>query len=253
MRGHIWELRELWSKAVGFCSNRRGVAAVEFALIVPILLVMYFMTMEASQAIETSKKVSRIGSMVADLVTQQPTIVKADLDAIMQIGTSTIQPYNRSTPNITITAIQVTTDTPPKVQVVWSRKVVSGVNSVGAAAGTTTTVPATLKVAGTFLIRVESNLSLHADYQLAAGHPAEAWIDPIPHHDDPDGRDLLSAPAQKPDDPLQRLLKTSTAAHHRPTPGARWLPPSHSPLGPRSESRRSVSIPGDRRHPASSI
>ena len=102
----------LWSKAVGFCSNRRGVAAVEFALIVPILLVMYFMTMEASQAIETSKKVSRIGSMVADLVTQQPTIVKADLDAIMKIGTSTIQPYNRSTPNITITAIQVTM-TPP--------------------------------------------------------------------------------------------------------------------------------------------
>ncbi|UVK56952.1 pilus assembly protein [Mesorhizobium sp. AR02] len=149
----------LWSKAVGFCSNRRGVAAVEFALIVPILLVMYFMTMEASQAIETSKKVSRIGSMVADLVTQQPTIVKADLDAIMKIGTSTIQPYNRSTPNITITAIQVTTDTPPKVNVVWSRKVANGVYSIATALPATTTVPATLKVAGTFLIRVESNLS----------------------------------------------------------------------------------------------
>ncbi|WP_027054501.1 TadE/TadG family type IV pilus assembly protein [Mesorhizobium erdmanii] len=149
----------IWRKAAGFCSNRRGVAAVEFALIVPILLIMYFMTMEASQAIETSKKVSRIGSMVADLVTQQPTIVKADLDAIMKIGTSTIQPYNRSVPNITITAIQVTTDTPPQVKVVWSRKVASGVNSVGATAGTATTVPATLNVAGTFLIRVESNLS----------------------------------------------------------------------------------------------
>jgi Flp pilus assembly protein TadG len=149
----------MWSKAAGFCSNRRGVAAVEFALIVPILLVMYFMTMEASQAIETSKKVSRIGSMVADLVTQQPTIVKADLDAIMKIGTSTIQPYNRSTPNITITAIQVTTDTPPKVNVVWSRKVVNGVYSIATTLPATTTVPATLKVAGTFLIRVESNLS----------------------------------------------------------------------------------------------
>ena len=153
------KITETWSRAIGFWSDRKGIAAVEFALIVPILLIMYFMTMEASQAIETSKKVSRIGSMVADLVTQQPTIVKADLDAIMKIGTSTIQPYNRSTPNITITAIQVTTDTPPRVNVVWSRKVVSGVSSVGATAGTTTTVPTTLKVAGTFLIRVESNLS----------------------------------------------------------------------------------------------
>ncbi|WP_214471503.1 TadE/TadG family type IV pilus assembly protein [Mesorhizobium sp. dw_380] len=168
----------IWSKAAGFWSNRRGVAAVEFALIVPILLVMYFVTMEASQAIETSKKVSRIGSMVADLVTQQPTIVKADLDAIMKIGTSTIQPYNRSTPNITITAIQVTTDTPPKVQVVWSRKVVNGVYSIGTTLPATTTVPATLKVAGTFLIRTESNLAYQpmitwsADSQQKLGMPS---------------------------------------------------------------------------------
>ena len=87
----------IWRKAIRIWSDRRGIAAVEFALIMPILLIMYFVTMEASQAIETSKKVSRIGSMVADLVTQQPTVDKANLDAIMKIGTSTLQPYNRST------------------------------------------------------------------------------------------------------------------------------------------------------------
>ncbi len=100
----------VWARAMRFCADRSGVAAIEFAFIVPVLLVMYFVTMEASQAIETSKKVSRIGSMVADLVTQQNTITKAELDAIMQIGTSTLQPYNRSTPKIIITAIEVTTD-----------------------------------------------------------------------------------------------------------------------------------------------
>ncbi|MBN9256856.1 MAG: hypothetical protein BGO93_01610 [Mesorhizobium sp. 65-26] len=139
--------------------DRRGIAAIEFALIVPILLIMYFITMEASQAIETNKKVSRIGSMVADLVTQQQSVLAADLDAIMKIGTSTLQPYNRSTPQIIITAIQVTTDTTPKVQVVWSRKVVNGVSSVDAAKNTITTVPDSLKIAGTFLIRVESDLT----------------------------------------------------------------------------------------------
>ena len=142
-----------------FCVDRRGVAAIEFAFIVPLLLIMYFVTMEASQAIETSKKVSRIGSMVADLVTQQNTITKADLDAIMKIGTSTLKPYNRSTPKIVITAIEVTTATTPKVQVVWSRKLVNGATSVDAAKTSTTTVPTSLKVAGTFLIRVESDLA----------------------------------------------------------------------------------------------
>ena len=147
-----------WARAMRFCSDRRGVAAIEFAFIVPVLLVMYFVTMEASQAIETSKKVGRIGSMVADLITQQQTIVAADIDAIMKIGTSTLQPYNRSTPTIIVTAIQVTNETPPKVKVVWSRKLVAGAYSVDAAKDTITTVPATLKIADTFLIRVQSQL-----------------------------------------------------------------------------------------------
>ncbi|RWH75329.1 MAG: pilus assembly protein [Mesorhizobium sp.] len=147
------------TKAIRFCCDRRGVAAVEFAFIVPVLLIMYFMTMEASQAIETSKKVSRIGSMVADLVTQQQTITAADLDAIMQIGNSTLQPYNRSTPEIIITAIQVTDEATPKVVVVWSRKMVGGAFSAGAAKNSITTVAPTLEIKGTFLIRVESNLA----------------------------------------------------------------------------------------------
>lgn len=148
----------VWAKAKRFCTDRRGVAAIEFAFIVPVLLVLYFITMEASQAIETSKKVSRIGSMVADLVAQQTTILKADLDAIMKIGTSTLQPYRRSNPKIIITAIQVTDEASPKVLVVWSRKVVDNTYSVDAAAGTATTVPTTLKIRNTFLIRVESDL-----------------------------------------------------------------------------------------------
>ncbi|PDQ20432.1 hypothetical protein CN311_14245 [Mesorhizobium sanjuanii] len=154
------------TRAIRFCCDRRGIAAVEFALIVPVLLIMYFMTMEASQAIETSKKVSRIGSMVADLVTQQQSVNKAQLDAIMQIGNSTLQPYNRSTPKIIITAIEVTSDTTPKVQVVWSRKMVNDAFSADAAKNSITEVPPALNVKGTFLIRVESEL----DYE-----PIIAW------------------------------------------------------------------------------
>ncbi|MBM2710969.1 pilus assembly protein [Mesorhizobium caraganae] len=148
----------IWARAMRFCSDRRGVAAIEFAFIVPVLLVMYFVTMEASQAIETSKKVSRIGSMVADLITQQQTIMAADIDAIMKIGTSTLQPYNRSTPNIIVTAIQMTDEASPTAEVVWSRKVVNGTYSADAKKDDPTTVPATLRIRNTFLIRVESQL-----------------------------------------------------------------------------------------------
>ena len=148
----------IWAGAMRFCTDRRGIAAIEFAFIAPILLVMYFATMEVSQAIEASKKVSRVGAMVADLVTQQDSITKEQLDAIMDISQTTLQPYNRSRPTITITAIEISNDSALKATVVWSRKLSNGVYSAGAAKNTTTTVPAAMKTAGAFLIRVESGL-----------------------------------------------------------------------------------------------
>jgi Flp pilus assembly protein TadG len=149
----------LLARVTGLLRDKRGVAALEFALIVPLLLSMYFVTMEVAQGIETNKKVGRVGSMVADLVTQQQETRKADLDAILSIGEATLQPYNRSKPTIIITAIKVTDETTPKVNVVWSRKLNNGNFSIDAVAGTATSVPPALKIKGSFLIRVESKLA----------------------------------------------------------------------------------------------
>jgi Flp pilus assembly protein TadG len=139
--------------------DRRGVAAVEFALVAPLLLSMYFVTMEVAQGIEANKKVGRVGSMVADLITQQSEITPDQLEAIMKIGQSILQPYNRSTPKIVVTAIEITPDPGSKVQVKWSGKIENGVYSADAAAGSVTTVPPALNIANTFLVRVESYLN----------------------------------------------------------------------------------------------
>ena len=66
----------LLARITGLFSDKRGVAALEFALIAPLLLSMYFVTMEVAQGIEANKKVGRVGSMVADLVTQQQQTTK---------------------------------------------------------------------------------------------------------------------------------------------------------------------------------
>jgi Flp pilus assembly protein TadG len=148
--------------------DRRGVAALEFALIAPLLLSMYFVTMEVGQGIETNKKVGRSASMIADLVTQQQSTTKADLDAILKIGTAILQPYGRSKPTIIITAIRVTDETTPKIEVVWSRKMVDGAFQADKPAGTITTLPPKLNVKGTFLIRVESDLDYYPVITWAA-------------------------------------------------------------------------------------
>ncbi len=156
-----------------FWADRRGVAAVEFAFLAPLLICMYFMSMEVSQGIETSKKVSRIGAMVADLITQQPSVTKSEVDAVLKIGGALLQPYKRSQPEIIVTGIQITTDSTPKVLVAWSRKLSGGAYSADAAKNTVTTVPDKLKVAGSFLVRVQSSLAYKPVVTWAAtGKPA---------------------------------------------------------------------------------
>ncbi len=139
-------------------ADRRGMAALEFALIAPLLLSMYFVTMEVAQGIEANKKVSRVGSMVADLVTQQQSISRSELEAIMQIGSAILLPYNRSMPDITVTAIKLTDETNAKAIVQWSRRLRDRAFMQGPVKGTETQVPVTLKIRDTFLIQVSAGL-----------------------------------------------------------------------------------------------
>lgn len=107
----------LWRR---FLAERRGAAAVEFALIVPFMLVLYLLSMEFSLAIEVSKKVNRVAMQVANLVTQSPSTTTTELDAIFEIGDATLQPF-RGTPDVTVTGIEVTMEkNVPVAKVVWS-------------------------------------------------------------------------------------------------------------------------------------
>ena len=139
--------------------DNKGVAAVEFALIAPVLLSLYFVTMEVAQAIETNKKISRVASMVADLVTQQQaSISRQELDAILVIGESILTPYNRSDPVIDVTAIRITDESSPKARVEWSRRLSNGSTARGEPVGAIVQIPESLRVRNSFLIRVSGQL-----------------------------------------------------------------------------------------------
>lgn len=151
-----------WS---AFLGESGAVAAIEFAIVLPLFLIAYLGVVETTLAIETRKKVDRIGSQVADLVTQQQTTTKAKLDAILTIANSLIQPYRRSAPTITITAIQV--DNAYRQRVVWSRKRnADGTAGIGQASNAVVTILGTtprqnLLTIGNFVIHVSTSLTYY--------------------------------------------------------------------------------------------
>ncbi|WP_367716486.1 TadE/TadG family type IV pilus assembly protein [Nitratireductor sp. GISD-1A_MAKvit] len=173
--------------AIGaFLRDRRGIAATEFVIVLPILLAFYFLTMEFSQAIDTSKKVSRAASMVGDLIAQQPSISPGEVDAIMKIGSAILKPYNRSMPTVTVTAIEITDEEDPKVKVVWSRELRNGSPQPGAPKGSNATVPNDLKKRGTFYIKSSTSLGYKprlawsSEGAKAAGLTAMLSLDNLP-------------------------------------------------------------------------
>lgn len=148
--------------------DKRGIAAVEFAFVVPVLLVSYLGAIEIGQAIEVNKKVGRSASMIADLLTQESDVDVSQIRAIMDIGTLILEPYTRFDLAIEVTAIEVTDEDTPKIKVVWSQKLDDGNYSVPYAKGSlVTTLPANLQTRGSFIIRVTSALQ----YQ-----PIVTWV-----------------------------------------------------------------------------
>lgn len=144
------------NSARSFVKDNSGASAIEFAFVLPLLLVMYLGTMELGQGIEANKKVSRSAAMIGDLVTQSQTLTRQEIDGILVVGDSIMQPYYRSRPTITITAIRI--DASSVARVAWSRKIVAGNTSGGTAVGTTVTVPSQLRTANTFVVKVETTL-----------------------------------------------------------------------------------------------
>ncbi|OWY58885.1 pilus assembly protein TadE, partial [cyanobacterium TDX16] len=73
--------------------DERGVSAVEFALLAPVLIAFYFGMAEFCQGFMAQKRMGHVSAMVADLVAQEDTVAIANLDDIFDIGGLIMKPF----------------------------------------------------------------------------------------------------------------------------------------------------------------
>lgn len=115
--------------------SQRGTAAVEFALIAPIMFAMFVGIVELGQAIDCSNRIALVASSAADLITQQTSVQTADLNGIMAITNTILQPY--PTAPLKVTAFEVTAgpaNNPTAGTVCWSYNYQGGVANYAAGA-----------------------------------------------------------------------------------------------------------------------
>jgi Flp pilus assembly protein TadG len=97
----------------------RGVSAVEFALVLPFLILLYLGGYQLSDAIAVQRKVTTTTRAIVDLTSRYTTVTNADLDMILNASRQIMAPY--STANSSMAISQITIDKDGKGTVAWSR------------------------------------------------------------------------------------------------------------------------------------
>lgn len=132
--------------------NRRGVAAVEFAMVFPVMLALYFGIVETGQAVMIDRKVTQLTRTLADLASQSKNALgNGDISNIFDAAQTVMMPYTDANPRMSLHHIVI--DSAGLARVCWSEQR----NSTRLARGASVTLPADLRVPNTSLIMAQAS------------------------------------------------------------------------------------------------
>lgn len=141
-----------------FWRDGKGVAAIEFAMIVPLMLVMFFGTVEVSSGVAAKRKTSLAARTLSDLVSQETDVSDTLVSNVAYVAGKVYTPYPAQPLSSTITELYVDPTT-LKTKVVWSNAYTYDASGNAVVAVSShklkdiVTLPsADLAVAGTYLI-----------------------------------------------------------------------------------------------------
>lgn len=101
------------------CRAQSGLAAVEFALILPILVTIWIGGVEITQGLSVDRRLNNLAAAIGDLVSRSRTVTYSDVEAIFDIDDGALYPYSTTSLSMRVTAVNV--DETKKAVVVWSQ------------------------------------------------------------------------------------------------------------------------------------
>jgi Flp pilus assembly protein TadG len=123
----IGSIQKIYSRArlsaAGLLKDRSGIAATEFAVIVPLMLVMFFGVVEFSSALAIDRKITIMARTLADLTSQAAKVNDTDLAIYFGAAGKIMQPYIPPiypTPNTTVSELYIDPAS-GDVRVQWSK------------------------------------------------------------------------------------------------------------------------------------
>lgn len=131
--------------------DRSGIAATEFALIVPIMLVLFFGVVEFTNGIAAYRAVILMAHTNSDLASQSKSVQDSDLNNFFSASTGVLYPFATSStdPHLKMSIVELWVNPSLQARVQWA---VNSDGSLAATPGTVVNIPASLQVANTYVI-----------------------------------------------------------------------------------------------------
>jgi len=130
--------------------DKRGVSAVEFAMLLPLMVTLYLGGVEVSQAVAIDRKVTLIARALGDLVAQATNISNAEISNIMAASAAVVVPYQDNKLSIVVSSVKV--DAQGVAKIAWS----DTKNGTARAVGSTVTLNDALRTPNSTLIWAEA-------------------------------------------------------------------------------------------------
>jgi Flp pilus assembly protein TadG len=135
-----------------FLRDRRGVSAVEFAIIAPVMIGLYLGCVEISDGVAADRKVSLTAATLANLAAEVTAIKTADMTNILNAASSIMAPYSSANLKATVSCLII--DKNGAVTVAWSAATANG---TARGVGSSVTIPAALAIPSSSLLFGEAS------------------------------------------------------------------------------------------------
>jgi Flp pilus assembly protein TadG len=129
-----------------FAADRRGTSTVEFAVLLPLMLTMYFGSIQITDAISADRQITLVASTVAEITSQYTTVSSTDVTNILSAASAVLAPFPVA--NALVTLSSVTIDANGNATVAWS----ATLNGTQRSGTVTNLIPASLLIPNTSVI-----------------------------------------------------------------------------------------------------
>lgn len=102
-----------------FWRDRRGVSTVEFALTLPVLLLIFLAMIEFGAVFTVDRRIAVVANSAADLVARTKTVSDADLSDIADAVDEIVRPYPTTPLKLVVSSIETDENNNPSVAWSW--------------------------------------------------------------------------------------------------------------------------------------